>query len=206
MVRWLKSLAGNRDSIRTRSLANSSPRSSRDWTRNSELGSPAVSRLQSQESATDVPFSTTRARPDSYVSGDWTKRSNSYNEIARPSHQMQQQDRRSEAMRQASSHQKRPSPPILAVPENPALAKALLEAADKGQLTKVEELLDCGAPIAAVDRFGLNVLHKAASRGNTELVEVLLARGANIKQVGWVCGLERSGGCVASRRRVCVCV
>ena len=44
----------------------------------------------------------------------------------------------------------------------------------------VTALLDKGADVNAKFRYGTTALFKAAERGNTEVVKVLLARGADV--------------------------
>ena len=60
--------------------------------------------------------------------------------------------------------------------------EALLEAARKGDLAKVEALLAQGADVKAVDASmfggGYTLLHHAAEKGHTAMVDTLLAHGA----------------------------
>ncbi|OJJ68324.1 hypothetical protein ASPBRDRAFT_199449 [Aspergillus brasiliensis CBS 101740] len=59
------------------------------------------------------------------------------------------------------------------------LDQKLLEAAAKGEAAKVEHLLDNGANVSATDSHGQTVLHVAASQGLTDIVGILLRRGAD---------------------------
>lgn len=53
------------------------------------------------------------------------------------------------------------------------------EAARKGDAAQVAALLDKGADVNAKFRYGTTALFKAAERGHTEVVKLLLARGAD---------------------------
>jgi ankyrin repeat protein len=55
------------------------------------------------------------------------------------------------------------------------------EAVRKGDLASVTALLDKGADVNAKFRYGATALFKAAERGHTEIVKLLLARGADVK-------------------------
>lgn len=55
------------------------------------------------------------------------------------------------------------------------------EAVRKGDLAAVTALLDKGADVNAKFRYGATALFKAAERGHTEIVKLLLARGADVK-------------------------
>jgi hypothetical protein len=186
-----------------------------DGSDKSDPTSPSQKASSDRNGPVSEPITTTTARRFE------AKRSDRYNEPPTSnlnnfkSSNQTQPGHPSELMTAAPVHPDRASPRSLSVPENSALAKPLLEAADKGQLHKVEELLNSGAPLGAADRFGLNALHKAASRGHTELVEVLLARGIDVKQVGRVrgsffglrvqCQYSVVSACVRERLCVCVC-
>jgi ankyrin repeat protein len=54
------------------------------------------------------------------------------------------------------------------------------EAVRQGDLARVTELLDQGADVNAKFRYGATALFKAAERGHTEIVKLLLARGADV--------------------------
>ncbi len=54
------------------------------------------------------------------------------------------------------------------------------EAVRQGNLTLVTSLLDQGAEVNAKFRYGATALFKAAERGHTEIVKLLLARGADV--------------------------
>ena len=55
----------------------------------------------------------------------------------------------------------------------------LWEAVRKGDAAQVTALLDKGADVNARYRYGTTALFKAAERGHTEIVKILLARGAD---------------------------
>ena len=54
------------------------------------------------------------------------------------------------------------------------------EAVRQGDLALVTSLLDQGADVNAKFRYGATALFKAAERGHTEIVKLLLARGADV--------------------------
>jgi ankyrin repeat protein len=54
------------------------------------------------------------------------------------------------------------------------------EAVRQGDLAAVTTLLDKGADVNAKFRYGATALFKAAERGHTEIVKLLLARGADV--------------------------
>jgi ankyrin repeat protein len=54
------------------------------------------------------------------------------------------------------------------------------EAVRQGDLATVTSLLDQGAEVNAKFRYGTTALFKAAERGHTEIVKLLLARGADV--------------------------
>ncbi len=58
--------------------------------------------------------------------------------------------------------------------------KTIQEAAKNGDKDAVEEFLNQGARVNARDRFGLTSLHWATWHGNTNVVKLLLTKGANI--------------------------
>ena len=55
----------------------------------------------------------------------------------------------------------------------------LWEAVRKGDAASVTALLDKGADVNAKFRYGTTALFKASERGHTEIVKILLARGAD---------------------------
>jgi hypothetical protein len=61
-----------------------------------------------------------------------------------------------------------------------ALNDQLYEAVRKGDLAAATSLLDQGADVNAKFRYGATALFKAAERGHTEIVKLLLARGADV--------------------------
>jgi ankyrin repeat protein len=72
--------------------------------------------------------------------------------------------------------------PVAVVGQNPRqeLNDQMWEAARKGDAAAVAAALDKGAEVNAKFRYGTTALFKAAERGNTEVVKLLLARGADV--------------------------
>jgi hypothetical protein len=71
---------------------------------------------------------------------------------------------------------------------SPHAAEFLIYDAAVGDLRGVNALLSCGVPPDAVDpRTGRTALHAAAGSGRTDVVEILLVKGANVN------ALDRSG-------------
>lgn len=66
------------------------------------------------------------------------------------------------------------SPPTAA-----ALAPDLLDAAAEGDLARVKALLDAGVDVNTANRYGATALTFACDKGHTEVVRVLLERGAD---------------------------
>ena len=62
----------------------------------------------------------------------------------------------------------------------PADAEMLFHAADEGDLSTVQSLVERGVDVNASGELGLTALHAAAIMGRKEVVEFLLAKGANI--------------------------
>ncbi len=58
---------------------------------------------------------------------------------------------------------------------------ALLEAASKGDLAAVKSLLDAGVPVDSPSEYGATALSFASDKGHSEVVKLLLERGANPK-------------------------
>ena len=56
----------------------------------------------------------------------------------------------------------------------------LLEAAESGDISEVENLLARGADVNATDKYGITALHWAAKAGKTEVVEALVIAGADV--------------------------
>jgi ankyrin repeat protein len=73
--------------------------------------------------------------------------------------------------------------PVAAVAQDPKqkLNDQLWEAARSGDVAGVTAALDNGADVNAKFRYGTTALFKAAERGNTDVVKLLLARGADVK-------------------------
>jgi ankyrin repeat protein len=79
----------------------------------------------------------------------------------------------------------RPAPPPAATPAPAAdgyatRTKQLLEAAEKGRISQVLELLQKGANVNDKDDDGQTALHKAAARGHKSALVALLAMGADL--------------------------
>jgi len=60
------------------------------------------------------------------------------------------------------------------------LNKEWIDATNAGDVSRVRALLDAGADIDALDKYGQTALMNAAHRGDTELVQVLVQLGANL--------------------------
>ncbi len=73
------------------------------------------------------------------------------------------------------------SPTVFAQDAKQKLNDEFWEAVRKGDLAAVTALLDKGADVNAKFRYGATALFKAAERGHTEIVKLLLARGADVK-------------------------
>jgi len=64
--------------------------------------------------------------------------------------------------------------------EQAELNEQLLNAAEEGDVNKVQELLTAGAEVNTVDEDGLAALHLAADNGHTAIVESLLKAGGKV--------------------------
>ena len=75
-------------------------------------------------------------------------------------------------------------------------AAELLQATEKGNLKKVQALLDAGIPFESCDQYGRTALMIAAQKGNAELVDLLLLAGAKIEASDGTTALDSaaSGG------------
>jgi hypothetical protein len=71
--------------------------------------------------------------------------------------------------------------PLVVVAQDPKqeLNNQMWEAARKGDVAAVTMALDKGADVNAKFRYGTTALFKAAERGHTDVVKILLARGAD---------------------------
>lgn len=65
----------------------------------------------------------------------------------------------------------------------PARRSALVAAAERGHLEAVAAALDEGLPVDARSVFQSTLLHAAAGRGQWEVVELLLERGADVSAI-----------------------
>ncbi|CAN5529007.1 hypothetical protein BH20ACI3_BH20ACI3_20730 [soil metagenome] len=72
--------------------------------------------------------------------------------------------------------------PVALLAQNPKeeLNEQFWEAVRNGKVAEVVALLDKGADVNAKFRYGTTALFKAAERGHTEVVKVLIARGADV--------------------------
>ena len=61
-----------------------------------------------------------------------------------------------------------------------AAPPGLLDAARKGDLKKVQQLVDSGADINQLDKTGFTALHWAAMANKKEVAEFLIQKGADI--------------------------
>jgi ankyrin repeat protein len=59
----------------------------------------------------------------------------------------------------------------------------LLEAAEKGNLKYVRELLDDGVDVNSRNKYGESALTKSAEQGRLDLAKFLLERGAYVNAV-----------------------
>ena len=77
-----------------------------------------------------------------------------------------------------------PEPPAPPAPLSGPLTEAdsieLLECARYGEVEELQQLLDAGVPVDAVDDGGNAALHKASANGHLGAVERLLAAGASV--------------------------
>ena len=58
--------------------------------------------------------------------------------------------------------------------------RALLKAAERGNIKAVKQHLDAGADVNAKDEDGFTPLHYAAVTGRKEIAEILIAEGADV--------------------------
>ena len=74
-------------------------------------------------------------------------------------------------------------------PSNPAADRALLKAAEFGNIEAVKQHLADGAEVNAKSSGGRTPLHWAANRGHEEVAELLIAKGAEVNAMdvllGW---------------------
>jgi len=76
----------------------------------------------------------------------------------------------------------------------------LLQAAERGNLKKVQALLNSGIPVESCDQYGRTALTIAAQKGNAELVDFLLQSGAKIEASDGTTALDNA----ASRGHIAV--
>ncbi|EQC37643.1 hypothetical protein SDRG_05235 [Saprolegnia diclina VS20] len=62
-------------------------------------------------------------------------------------------------------------------------SKVFLQAVFRGNLRRVQDLLGDDTDVNITDQHGWNGLHWAASQGHTEILELLIERGANVQAV-----------------------
>ena len=90
-----------------------------------------------------------------------------------------------EAQQSAPAPEAKPVEPVAeaALPEPPT-AKApdisIREAVKTGNIEAVKQHLDAGADVNAKGKYGRAPLHYAASRGLKKIIELLIARGADV--------------------------
>lgn len=80
-------------------------------------------------------------------------------------------------------------------PEGVRHDESLVNAAESGQLQLVKQLVSQGAPINAMNRYGVTALHAAAGANQVQVVEYLLDQGANVdarSSNGWTPLIEAS--------------
>ena len=77
-----------------------------------------------------------------------------------------------------------PEPSTAKAPPEPPSAKApdisIREAVKTGNIEAVKQHLDAGADVNAKGKYGRTPLHYAASRGLNKIIELLIARGADV--------------------------
>ena len=77
----------------------------------------------------------------------------------------------------------RPRSPIAAAARSSAPAQDIYAAAEAGEIERVTEILSTQPELLnAKNQQGLTVVHLAARRGHSELVEMLLNRGADLEE------------------------
>ena len=67
---------------------------------------------------------------------------------------------------------------------NPAADRALLGAARDGNIGVVKQHIATGTDVNAKDEVGLTLLHYAAHGGQKEVIELLIAKGADVNAIG----------------------
>jgi hypothetical protein len=68
--------------------------------------------------------------------------------------------------------------PVMNVVDTPN--KQLIEAADKGDLERVQDALYLGAKVNAINEYGWTALHYAVKQGHTEVIRVLVENGVDV--------------------------
>src|SRR5512136_3340828 len=70
----------------------------------------------------------------------------------------------------------------------------ILCARERGQAATARVLIDAGADINAVDKFGSSALELATWRGKAEFIDLLLEKGARVPESGqkWAAGLSQA--------------
>ena len=77
----------------------------------------------------------------------------------------------------------------------------ILCARERGQAATARILIDAGADVNAVDKFGSDALELAAWRGKAEFIDLLLEKGAKVPESGqkWAAGLSQAASkCLAA--------
>jgi len=72
-------------------------------------------------------------------------------------------------------------------------------AADRNQVEAARLLIDVGAPIDAENKSGMTPLMIAANRGNLDVVQALLAKGASVNKTDFT-GRDAAGWALESHR------
>lgn len=74
----------------------------------------------------------------------------------------------------------------------------ILEAAKNGELESLKQMLDQGADMFSVDKYGFTALMKASEQGHLDVVKFLVERGADVNQKNL---LDWTALCYAATRR-----
>lgn len=66
-----------------------------------------------------------------------------------------------------------------------AAGEPLHEAAKKGDMEQINQLIEKGATVDAVDEYSNTPLYIAVGQGHKDVVELLILKGANVNVVCW---------------------